>query len=91
MYQFAYKGGYSKHQFAIFVAKPIQYYKNNGSSFVKLSLDASKAFDLVQYSKLFKLLIDREICPLLIRFLINIYLSSLAMVKWNGVKSDPFN
>ena len=90
MYQFAYKGGYSTSMCSFLVAETIQYYKNNGSTVFMLSLDASKAFDLVQYSKLFKLLIDREICPLLIRFLINIYLSSLAMVKWNGVKSDPF-
>ena len=55
-----------------------------------LSLDATKAFDLVQYSKLFQLLTERNICPLLIRFLINIYLSSLAIVKWNGIKSQPF-
>ena len=56
-----------------------------------LSLDATKAFDLVQYSKLFKLLIERDICPLLIRFLINIYLSSLAIVKWNGAQSQPYS
>ena len=55
-----------------------------------MSLDASKAFDLVQYSKLFKLLIDRDICPLFIRFLINTYLSSIAIVKWNGIQSEPF-
>ena len=72
------------------VAETIQYYKNNGSTVFMLSLDASKAFDLVQYSKLFKLLIDRDICPLFIRFLINTYLSSIAIVKWNGVQSEPF-
>ena len=72
------------------VAETIQYYKNNGSNVFVLSLDASKAFDLVQYSKLFKLLIERNICPLIIRFLINIYLASSAIVKWNGTQSEPF-
>ena len=32
----------------------------------------------------------KDICPLLIRFLINIYLSSYAFVKWNGVESKPY-
>ena len=90
VYQFAYKEGYSTSMCSFLVAETIQYYKSNGSNVFMLSLDATKAFDLVQYSKLFKLLIDRNICPLLIRFLINIYLSSLAMVKWNGTKSQPF-
>ena len=90
MYQFAYKEGYSTSLCSFLVAETIQYYKSNGSTVFMLSLDASKAFDLVQYSKLFKLLIERNICPLLIRFLINIYMSSIAIVKWNGVQSEPF-
>ena len=90
MYQFAYKEGYSTSLCSFLVAETIQYYKSNGSNVFMLSLDATKAFDLVQYSKLFKLLIERNICPLLIRFIINIYLSSLAIVKWNGAQSEPF-
>ena len=90
MYQFAYKEGYSTSMCSFLVAETIQYYKNNGSTVFMLSLDATKAFDLVQYSKLFKLLIERDICPLLIRFLINVYLSSIAIVKWNGVQSQPY-
>ena len=89
-YQFAYKEGYSTSMCSFLIAETIQYYKNNGSTVFMLSLDATKAFDLVQYSKLFKLLIDRDICPLLIRLLINIYLSSIAIVKWNGVQSEPY-
>ena len=91
MYQFAYKEGFSTSMCSFLVAETIQYYKNNGSTVFMLSLDATKAFDLVQYSKLFKLLIERDICPLLIRFLINIYLSSLAIVKWNGAQSQPYS
>ena len=56
-----------------------------------LSLDASKAFDRVKYSKLFKLLVERSICPLIIRYLINIYLISSATVKWNNCESDSFS
>ena len=55
-----------------------------------LSLDATKAFDKVQYTKLFNILIEREICPLIIRLLLAIYSVSSAIVKWNNVKSDYF-
>ena len=56
-----------------------------------LSLDATKAFDRVQYSKLFNKLIDKEICPLVIRFIMNSYLVSKSLVKWNDTISKPFN
>ena len=61
IYQFAYKEGYSTSLCSFLVAETIQYYKTNGSNVFMLSLDATKAFDLVQYSKLFKLLIDKNI------------------------------
>ena len=61
MYQFAYKEGYSTSMCSFLVAETIQYYKSNGSTVYMLSLDATKAFDLVQYSKLFKLLTERNI------------------------------
>ncbi len=55
-----------------------------------LLLDATKAFDRVQYSKLFKLLIERDICPLIVRLLLNMHVISSAVVSWNGVKSEQF-
>ena len=73
------------------VAETIQYYKSNGSNVYMLSLDASKAFDRVKYTKLFRILIERSVCPLIIRLLINIYLISSATVKWNRCESELFN
>ena len=52
----------------------IQYYKSHGSDVFMLSLDASKVFDRVKYTQLFKQLFSREICPLIIRFQMNIYM-----------------
>ena len=73
------------------VAETIQYYKSHGSDVYMLSLDASKAFDRVKYTKLFRTLIERSICPLVIRFLMNIYIVSTATVKWNNCESSPIN
>ena len=89
-YQFAYKSGFSTSLCSFLVAETIQYYRSRGSNVYMLSLDATKAFDRVQYSKLFKILIDRKICPLIIRFIVNIYCISTALVKWNSKESNTF-
>lgn len=90
-YQFAYKSGLSTSLCSFLMAETIQYYRSRGSNVYMLSLDATKAFDRVQYSKLFKLLISREVCPLIIRFILNIYLISSAVVKWNEMESKAFS
>lgn len=53
-------------------------------------LDASQAFDRVHYVKLFKLLIDRGICPLLARLLAKMYTEQSLRVKWNSQFSNSF-
>ena len=47
--------------------------------------------DKVKYSKIFKLLIKRNVCPLIIRLLLNMYLINTAAVKWNDELSSDFN
>ena len=89
-YQFAYKKAFSTSLCSFIVLETIQYYKSRGSNVYMLSLDCTKAFDKIQLSKLFKTLIDKEICPLIIRFIMNTYIMSTAMVKWNKSISDPF-
>ena len=89
-YRFAYKSGFSTSLCSFLVAETIQYYRSRESNVYMLSLDATKAYDRVQYSKLFKLLIERNICSLIIRFIMNIYLVSTAIVKWNDNESKSF-
>ena len=50
------------------------YYVNNGSIVNVLLLDASKAFDRVNYCMLFKKLIDKGMCPLVVRLLLHMYI-----------------
>ena len=90
-YQFAYKAGLSTSLCSFLVAETISYYRSRGSNVYMLSLDATKAFDRVQYSKLFNKLIDKGICSLVIRFIMDSYLISKSLVKWNNTKSRPFN
>ena len=60
--------------------KVVNYYNKNNTKVYALLLDASKAFNRVHYLKLFHTLVDKEMCPLLIRFLINMYISQTMCV-----------
>ena len=69
----------------------IAYYVSNGSSVICTLLDATKAFDRVEYVTIFKLLLDRKLPPVCIRLLVNMYTSQVTRVAWNGVCSDYFS
>ena len=53
-------------------------------------LDASRAFDRVNYIKLFDILLDRNVCPLIIRFLLALYTSQMIRVKWDNEISNQY-
>ena len=55
-----------------------------------LMLDASKAFDRVNYYKLFRELLKREMSPLVLRLLLFMYTNQTLRVKWGSVMSESF-
>jgi len=65
----------------------IAYYVNNGSSVYCTFLDASNAFDRVEYSKLFRLLMKRQIPAVTLCMLYR----HVTCVDWNGVCSSVFS
>ena len=69
----------------------IAYYVNNSNSVFCALLDATKAFDRVEYVKMFKLLLHRKLPPVCITLLVNMYTSQVTRVEWNGVCSDYFS
>ena len=46
-----------------------------------LLLDASKAFDRIEYSTLFNNLRNRNMCPVTLRLIMNMYISQKMQVK----------
>jgi len=56
-----------------------------------LCLDASKAFDRVEYVKLFESLLKRNMNCIYLRCLVNLYTNQKLCVKWNGHKSTLFD
>ena len=55
-----------------------------------LLLGASKAFDRVEYVKLFNILRDREMCPVVLRLIINMYTNQEIQIKWNNLLSTKY-
>ena len=90
-YQFGYKGSFSTSLCSFLVSETIQYYRSKGSNVYMTLLDCTKAFDKIQHTKLFRTLIDKNICPSIIRLIMNSYIMSTAVVKWNNSAATPFN
>ena len=88
--QFSFK---SKHStdLCIFTLKSIiDYYVQASSPVYICYLDASKAFDRVNYWKLFDKLISRNTPYMFIRFMMTWYCTQEFMVKWGNTFSTPF-
>jgi len=63
---------------------------NEAVQFILSALEASKAFDRVNHSKLFDKLVARNMPNCILRVLINWYGKLQSLVRWNGVFSSSF-
>jgi hypothetical protein len=88
--QFGFKSGHSTTQCTFVMDEIIDYYTRHGSSVYLIMLDASRAFERVQYIKLFTLLISRGMCPMYSRLLVNMYTNQCLRVKWNSIFTNKF-
>lgn len=88
--QFGFKKNSSTHMCSMILKETLAYYNSRNSNVFCTFLDASKAFDRVNYSKLFKILVDRDLPAYIIRILINMYITQQARVSWSGSLSDFF-
>ncbi len=89
--QFGFKQGSSTSLCTAMVQEIISYYAHNGSNVYSLILDASKAFDCVNYCNLFRILLERKLCPLYYRLLLNMYTNQKLRVRWKSISSPYFN
>ena len=72
------------------VKETIQYYLQNGSNVYDTVLDATKAFDRIDFCKLFREMMKRKIPPLVIRLIMEMYENQSMAVRWNNEYSDSF-
>ena len=71
----------------------IEYYIRNGMTvYFPSKLDAMKAFNRVDYYKVFRLLLERNIptVPVIIRLLLSMYTCHQIRILCNGVLSSTF-
>jgi hypothetical protein len=90
-HQFGFKAKRSTNMCTMVVKEVIDYYVNNGSPVYCTMLDATKAFDRVNYCKLFNTLVERKLPFVTVRLLMNMYTSHDTRVLWNGIYSNSFS
>lgn len=88
--QFGFKPKGSTDVCTMLVKETIAYYRCNDSDLYCVFLDASKAFDRVNYSKLFCRLFDIKLPIVIIRLLFYMYTNLTSCVLWNGSYSEKF-
>ena len=88
--QFAFKRGHSTAMCTLVLKEIVRYYYNNGSNVFSCYIDATITFDRVRYDKLFNLLIDRGIPPIIVRSMLDLYVRQSLKTHWRGYMSDEF-
>ena len=68
----------------------VNYYNLNKSNVFVCILDASEAFNRVNYCKLVEELLKRDISPIALRLLLYMYTSQTLRVKWGHTVSNYF-
>ena len=76
---------------SVILKESVAYYINNDSTLYCTTLDAINAFDWVEYCKLFKLLIEKNLPATVIMLLLTMYTGRLVRISWNGVCSFSFH
>jgi hypothetical protein len=88
--QFGFKAGYSTSMCSMILKETLEHYRRNGSTVYCTMLDATKAFDRVEYCKLVRLLLIKKLPPVIIRLLLQMYLFSFTQVSWIDTISKRF-
>ena len=89
-YQFGFKKGHSTGLCTSAVKQTIEYYTSHGSHFFACFVDFTKAFDRVNYWKLFNQLLSDGVDLIFVRLLVFWYTEQQGYVRWRNVISDFF-
>ena len=87
--QFGFKLGYSTSTCSMRLNEMLEHYRRNGSTVYCTMLDATNAFDRVEYCKLVRWLLIKKLPPVIIRLLLQINLFNFSPAR-NGTFSKRF-
>ena len=88
--QFGFKDGHSTDLCIFSLKHVIDYYSSMNSPIYICYLDASKAFDRLNFWTLAEKLLDRQFPPIIVRLLLFWYTSQKFFVKWGSTLSEAF-
>jgi exonuclease III len=89
-HQFGYKRGHSTDQCIFIIKELIDFYMSSNSPLYVCYMDASKAFDRINYYRLFDKLLSRGIPVIIVRILYTWYTTQSYYIKWCNILSEPF-
>ena len=89
-HQIGFKKGHSTDMSIFLFKETIDFYHSFSSPVYTCYIDASKAFDKVNYWKLFRKLLDRNTPTILVRLLAVWYSSQRFSVLWDNIVSESF-
>ena len=88
--QFGFQSGSSTTMCSWTATTVIEHYNQRGSPVYACAMDLSKAFDLVEWFSLFRILVSKGVSPVFLRVLLFIYRNQTCNVKWNSAFSYMF-
>ena len=88
--QFGFKAKCSTNMCTMVLKETLAYYSHNQTPTFCAFLDISKAFDKINYVKLFRFLIERKLPPYITRVLLNMYTNNFVRISWCGAFSEYF-
>ena len=89
-YQFGFKAGHSTSLCTNAMKSVVDYYTRQGSHVFLCFVDFSKAFDKVNYWKLFQKLLDDNVNVSVVALLAFWYSNQSSRIRWKSVLSDAF-
>ena len=88
--QFGFRSHHSTTQCTFVLREVVELYTFRGSPVYVTLLDATKAFDRVNYVRLFSLLLQRGLCAVTARLLLGSYVRQSMSVRWCNSLSNGF-
>jgi hypothetical protein len=89
--QYGFKRNSSTTSCTFIVQEVISYFNDHDSSVICTLLDASKAFDRVNFCILFQKILNRGMPSVIIRMLMYMYKNQSLCVQWNSYMSNHFS
>ena len=89
--QFSFKPKHSTVMCTAAMREIVSHYTSRSSRVYMCALDATKAFDKVNFPKLFHLLLKRNVPSVILRIVLDMYTRQSIKATWNGTNSCPIN